>query len=186
MSELNKFRMINKLKSIYRLSSVGDRHESTAEHTWSSLILADWVLEESHLEIDRLRVYELLMYHDLVEIYAGDTPILSEYRVLDQKQRENAAFKRLIKELPKSMVEKYSSLYDEFETRTTIEAKFARAIEELDSSIHEMDYKKDWKGFTEKFLREKKMKYYEDFPLIIELFEEFLRFANKNGFFDQK
>ena len=63
---------------------------------------------------------------------------------------------------------------------------FAKAIEELDSTLHEMDYKEDWKGWTEEFLREKKEKYYKEFPILMEIFEEFLRYANQEGFFTQK
>lgn len=190
MSDIDKFRIIYKLKSIYRLNSVNSRHESAAEHSWSSLILADWILnelkDESKLEIDRLKVYELLMYHDLVEVYAGDTSINSESKIANQKQREYNAFKRLIRELPNSMIAKYTSLYNEFEERKTLESRFAKAIEELDASLHEMDYKKDWKGWTEEFMRNKKTRYYEEFPLIMKIFEEFLEYCNDNGFFSQE
>jgi putative hydrolases of HD superfamily len=198
LKSINKFRKIYGLKSVYRLNSVDTRHESAAEHTWSSLILADWILNEmsnksegskSSVEpksdIDRLKVYELLMYHDLVEIHAGDTPINAEDKIATQKEREHTAFEKLITELPDSMTEKYKSLYEEFEQRKTKEAKFAKAIEEMDSSLHELDYKKDWKGWTEKFMREKKTKYYTEFPIIMEIFEEFLKYCNENGFFSQ-
>ncbi len=185
MSDINKFRIIYKLKSIYRLNSVDDRHESTAEHTWSSLILADWILHESKLNIDRLKVYELLMYHDLVEIYAGDMPITSETKIMTQQKVERAAFERLIREIPSSMVEKYRSLYNEFEEGKSIEARFVKAIDQLDSSLHEMDHKKDWKGWTEEFMRNKKTKYYQEFPIIMEIFEEFLTYCNENDFFNQ-
>jgi len=185
MHELDKFRIIYKLKSIYRLNSVDNRHESTAEHTWSALMLADWILTESRLNVDRLKIYELIMYHDLVEIYAGNTPINSETGIANQSHSEHTAFEKLIKELPSSMIEKYKSLYIEFEERKTIEAKFAMAINQLDASIHEMDHKKDWKGWTEDFMREKKTKYYAEFPIMMEIFEEFLKYCNENKFFEQ-
>ena len=184
--DIHKLRLIYKLKSIYRLNSVDSRHESAAEHTWSAMMLADYVLSESDIKINKLKVYELLMYHDLVEIHAGDTPITSESQIATQKEREHVAFQRLIKELPHHMAEKYQLIYNEFIEGKTIEAKFARAIEELDSSIQELDYKKDWIGFSEEFLRKKKTTWYKEFPIIMEIFEEFLKYCNENGFFNQK
>lgn len=84
------------------------------------------------------------------------------------------------------MISKYTSLYNEFEERKTLESRFAKAIEELDASLHEMDYKKDWKGWTEEFMRNKKTKYYEEFPIIMNIFEEFLKYCNENDFFNQE
>jgi putative hydrolase of HD superfamily len=192
MSELDKFRIIYKLDSIYRFASVDDRHESTAEHTWSTLILADYILNSSDkqaLKIDRLKVYELLMYHDLVEIYSGDTPLDPKNKsdkVTNQIKRENIAFKRLVKELPEALTNKYKLLRDEYENMKTVESRFAKAIDKLDACLHEMDYKKDWIGWSEKFLRDKTSEYFTEFPLIMEIFEEFLKYANENGFFNQE
>jgi len=186
MQDLDKFRIIYKLKSIYRLNSVADRHESTAEHTWSSLILADWILSESKLNIDEKKVYELLIYHDLVEIYAGDTPINLEQKKIIQKEKEHKAFERLTTELPSSMAKKYSALFNEFEDGKTIESRFAKAVDNLDAELHELDYKKDWKGWNEKFLRDKKINFFHEFPFMIKIFEESLKYCNENGFFNQE
>jgi|GEM_PF-364098 len=186
--DIHKFRTIYRLKSIYRLNTVDDRHESTAEHTWSAMMLADYILSKYSSEfagIDKFKVLELIMYHDLVEIHAGDTPLYPGMKDDDQKKREGEAFKKLIAELPQETSEKYRLLHSEFEGLKTKEARLAKAVEELDSSIHELDHKKDWKGWSEKFLREKKTRYYQEFPVIMELFQEFLDYANDNGFFTQ-
>jgi len=185
MSDLEKFRTLYKLKSVYRMTSVDNRKESTAEHTWSCLMLADYVLSKSDIDIDRLKVYELLMYHDIVEIHAGDSPLDPNNEITDQKERETASFNRLSEELPEALSEKYKQLYEEFESMQTLESRFAKAIDKLDAQIQELDYKNDWKGWTEKFLRDKLTKYYIEFPVIIGLFEEFLKYARDNGFFDQ-
>jgi len=188
MSSLDAFRTIYRLKSISRFATVDDRHESAAEHSWSSLVLADWIINESKIDIDRLRVYELIMYHDLVEIHAGDTPIDPDIKdqhktEIAQLKREEDAFHKLIKELPISLSKKYKSLHAEDIEYKSLESRFAKAIEQLDAELHEMDYKKDWAGWTEEFLRKKKTKYFKDFPLIMELFEEEIKYLHKNGFF---
>ena len=191
MHDIHKFRTIYKLKSVYRLNTVDDsRHESSAEHTWSAMVLADYIFSKYPSQIgegiDRFKVLELLMYHDLVEIYAGDTPLYPGAKPINQKKREGAAFHKLIGELPKSLSDKYTLLYDEFEELKTPESRLAKAIEEMDSSLHELDCKNDWKGWSEEFLREKKTKYYSEYPFMMELFEEFLKYCNENKFFEQQ
>jgi putative hydrolase of HD superfamily len=191
MTKLNTFRVIYKLKSVNRYASVDNRKESSAEHSWSSLILADYIITKSKINIDRLKVYELLMYQDLMKIYSGDTPIdptiKDQHEIEIQKtHRERTAFHKLIIELPESLSEKYKLLYSEYTDYKSLESRFVRAIGQLDAELHDMDYKQDWKGWTEKFLRDKKTKYYKEFPLIMELFEEFLKYSNENEFFNQE
>jgi putative hydrolases of HD superfamily len=60
MDDLHKYRVVNKLKSVYRTCSVDKRHESSAEHTFGCLMLADFLLTYYTLKLDCLKVYELL------------------------------------------------------------------------------------------------------------------------------
>ena len=83
------------------------------------------------------------------------------------------------------MRDKFVQLFKEFEDGNTSEAKFCKAIDALDAVIHEMDYKSDWKGWTEEFLREKKGPLFEEFPKMKALFEESLKFAREGGYFGQ-
>lgn len=73
----------------------------------------------------------------------------------------------------------------EYEEAKTREARFCKAIDALDAEIHEMDYKEDWKGWTEDFLRKSKEHLFDDFPELKELFEETTKFARDNGYFNQ-
>lgn len=184
ISELNKLRNINRLKSVYRENSVGKRKESSAEHSWSCLIIADYFLGLKNYNINPLRVYELLMYHDLVEIEAGDTPLSKKADRNEKAKKEAEAAKRLASCLPDATGKKFIMLFKEFEEGLTIEAKFARAVDALDAQIHEMDYKEDWAGWTEEYLRESKEKCFEDFTEMRELFEEIILFFRKNDYFD--
>ena len=164
IDDIQKLRIINKLKTTYRFSTVENRKESTAEHTWSAMIWADFFLTNTNTKLDRVKVYELLMYHDVAEIYAGDTPLHPEIKQTNKKEKELNAAQQLQKELPTPINNKFFSLFQEFEERKTPEAKFAKAIDALDAEIHELDYKEDWKGWTKEFLIEKKSHLFEEFP----------------------
>jgi len=186
MEEIIKLRKLYGLKKVYRANSVENRKESAAEHSWSCLILADYFLSITDVKLNRLKVYELLMYHDVVEIEAGDTPIHKEQERKDQKERELKALNKLKNEIPKKLKAKFLNLVNEFEENKTKEAKFAQAIDKLDAEIHELDYKKDWKGWTEKFLRNEKEKYFEEFPKLKQAFEKILNYLNENNYFNQR
>ncbi|MFH1916662.1 MAG: HD domain-containing protein [Nanoarchaeota archaeon] len=179
--DLDKLRKFYQLKNVTRMNSVMDRKESPAEHTWSALVLADYLLSKVDFKVDRLRVYELLLYHDLAEIDVGDTPLYPENK--NEHPDELAAVKNM--DLPDHMKQKVVDLFTEYEERKTIEARFAQAMDKLDAEVHELDYKEDWKGWTEVFLREKKEKYLQDFPELVDFFEELIVFQKENGFFDQ-
>ncbi len=181
-----KLRKFYELKKVYRQNSVGKRKESSAEHTWSCLILADYFLSIMKTKIDRLKVYELLMYHDVVEIYAGDTPIHKKEQKKSQKQRELDSLNRLKHEVPKILKTKFIDLVNEYEENKTKEAKFAKAIDKLDAQMHELDYKKDWKGWTEKLLRELIQYHFTEFPELNKGFEGLITYAKENGYFNQR
>ena len=85
MEEINKLRRLYHLKHVDRFNSVLKRKESSAEHSWSCLILADYFLNlMKDRDIDRLKVYELLLYHDVVEIEAGDIGLLETEKRKDK------------------------------------------------------------------------------------------------------
>jgi Zn-dependent M32 family carboxypeptidase len=98
LSQLRKF---YELKNVERTARVGQRRESPAEHTWSALILADYVLSMmKNSTLNRLKVYELLLYHDVVEIEAGDVNLLDEQNRKHKAEREKEAAHILKKHLP--------------------------------------------------------------------------------------
>ncbi len=185
MENIQKLRIINQLKTIYRFNSVQDRKESSAEHSWSCLILADFFISKYNLNIDRLKVYELLMYHDLVEIESGDSPLHPEIKRADKSEKEKKAMDLLHKNLPAPINEKFLNFFTEFEEQKTKEAKFAKAIDALDAIIHELDYKQDWKGWTEEYLISEKLKYFNDFPELKKVFFDILDYLKENKYFNQ-
>ena len=186
INDILKFKIINKLKSVYRLNSVDNRKESSAEHTWSCLVLADFLLGKYKINADRLKICELLMYHDLTEIHTGDFPFVQGSDRKEKKEKELLAAKKLKKELPEQISEKFYNLFLEFEEQKTTESKFAKAIDIFDAQIHETDYKKDWKGWTKEFLiNNKRSECFNEFPDIKKDFLNLLDYLEEEGYFSQ-
>lgn len=124
---------IDKEKNIFRqthLSGHG-RNENDAEHAWHMAIMAYLLQEYSNERIDVARVMLMCLIHDVVEIDAGDTYAYDADGLKTQKAREEAAKERLYSMLPEDQKADLTAIFDEFEERKTPEAKFARALDNL-------------------------------------------------------
>ncbi len=124
---------IDKEKNIFRQTYLADanRKENDAEHSWHMAVMAMLLSEYSNEEIDVLRTMSMVLVHDLVEIYAGDTYAYDTAGNSDKLEREIAAADRLFAILPDDQRDKLRGLWDEFEAGETAEAKFASTLDKI-------------------------------------------------------
>src|SRR5919202_373737 len=110
-------REIDRLKSVYRPAYLADtsRHESDAEHVWHACLFAILLHGELNVDADLAHSLELLLIHDLVEAYAGDTPLHDEAARAAQPAREAEAARRLFVLLPDEHASKLRSWWIEHE-----------------------------------------------------------------------
>ena len=182
MQTILQIKKLYELKHVLRDNHVRDRMESVAEHCRSSLILADYFLSTLHLDIDRLRVYELLMYHDVVEIETGDIPVVDlEARKL-KKEKELPAMKKIKEDIPEVLRGKFEQIFYELDEKNTLESRFAHAIDKLDADLHAMEHPVDeFDGYTEEVIRNAHQKYFLEFPAINEMFEKLITYYKERG-----
>lgn len=124
---------IDKEKNIFRqthLSGHG-RNENDAEHAWHMAIMAFLLKEYANEEVDISKVMLMCLIHDIVEIDSGDTYAYDEVNLKTQKEREDKAKERIFSMLPDDQKDILISLFDEFEEGKTPEAKFAKAMDNL-------------------------------------------------------
>ena len=147
--QLNFALEIDKEKNIFRqthLSGHG-RNENDAEHAWHMAVMAYLLREYSNEEIDITKVMLMCLIHDIVEIEAGDTYAYDEESKKTQKAREDAAKEKLYSMLPEDQKQELMGLFDEFEACETPEAKFARAMDNLQPLIlNDSNDGGDWKN----------------------------------------
>lgn len=184
MDGLDNLRLLFKLKSVERAGRVGRRKESTAEHVWGALILSQYFLKKISMKLDEAKVMRLILYHDLAEIEMGDIFILDQKLYSMKPQKERLAFESIRKRIPTELAADYTGCFKEFDQAKTWEAKFAQAIDKLEPMIHWLDYKSDWKayGFNETNLREKKQKYMEEFPELLDFFNDLMDYLKENKY----
>ena len=124
---------IDKEKNIFRqthLSGQG-RNENDAEHAWHMAIMAYLLREYANEPVNIGRVMLMCLIHDIVEIDAGDTYAYDAEGLKTQKAREDAAKERIFSLLPEDQKQELLQIFDEFEAFQTPEAKFARAMDNL-------------------------------------------------------
>ncbi len=137
--QLEFIREIDKLKSVFRRTLLmdGTRFENDAEHSWHLAMMA--ILLKEHATgpgVDIARVVKMVLVHDLVEIDAGDTYCYDVSGNLGKADRERAAATRLFGLLPGDVGGEIRALWEEFESRTSPEAKFAAALDRVQPLIH--------------------------------------------------
>ena len=165
------------------------RRETTAEHVYSCLRLADFFLttEPEFSDLDLLKVYHLLMYHDDGETIARDTGISEREKRVYQKQFEIESIPVLAQRLPISLDKKLLEYDKEFRSKNTEESRFANGVDKMDSLVHEFQYPLDWgpKGFDEKNVRAWFQPAFEYSPTFMDYFESTIVFLRTNGYFDK-
>lgn len=182
--DIEKIETIIKVKESQRFGIVNDRAESSAEHTFSCVLLAQYFIKKIPYKLDELKVIKLLSYHDIQNVFFKDINLnTSDWE--KKKDLEKEAFQKTIENLPDTIAGDYEKYYLEFEELKTTESKFAKAIDVLEPVIHAYNKKEHWKNgkWTEVDLRKHKEKYLEEFPILLKFLNDFIDFANKNDYF---
>ncbi len=127
------FREIDNEKKIGRQTWLtgAQRKENDAEHAWHAAIMAILLSDYANEKIDVLKTVTMILIHDIVEIDAGDTYAYDEVAKETQREREEKAADRIFGMLPEEQAAKFRDLWEEFEARETPEAKFARALDNI-------------------------------------------------------
>lgn len=108
------------------------RRESVAEHSWRLAMMA-WLLRDQFPDIDMDQVLMMCLVHDWGEAITGDVP--SFYKTTNDDDKEDAAVKMLLDELPAKDKEVLEPLFEAFNKQDTVEARFARALDKLEVVI---------------------------------------------------
>lgn len=127
----------DRLKNVFRASplAAAERRENDAEHSWHLALMVVLLAEYADEPIDVGHAVRLVVVHDLVEIYAGDSPVFDPAAVVGQREREEAAADRLFALLPDDQAVGIRELWGEFEAGQTPEARFCKAMDRLEPML---------------------------------------------------
>lgn len=134
------------LKETMRYMSIRDNavhSESVAEHLFGMMVLAQYFLplEDPEHRLDKVRLSELILFHEIGEIETGD--ISFHQKKQEHVEREREAARRVADSLPTSMQSLAWERFHEFESCKTAEAEFAVALDKLEpifQMMHELGH----------------------------------------------
>lgn len=141
-------REIDQEKEVFRQSFLcsGSRRENDAEHAWHMAIMAFLLDEYANEKVDVLKTIKMLLIHDIVEIDAGDTYAYDVEGLKTQAEREQKAAERIFGILPEDQAKAMHELFEEFEAGETPEARFAKALDNVQPiMLNDASEGRDWK-----------------------------------------
>lgn len=142
------------LKQLYRQGWLrhgvpAQQAESVAEHSFGVAMLALWLMEAEFPALDRLRVLQMALLHDIGEIYAGDLTPADAVPAEEKHRREAASVRRVLGKLPGG--EKFVALWEEFEQGNTPEARLVRQLDRLEMGLQAGVYASQGFGQMQEF-----------------------------------
>lgn len=137
-SQLQFILEIDRLKSVFRRSYLLDesRHENSAEHSWHIAMLAIVLQEYANEPVDIGRVVKIALVHDIVEVDADDTFCYDDAALSTKAEREMRAADRIFGLLPSNQRDEMRALWDEYESMSTRESRFANALDRIMPILH--------------------------------------------------
>ncbi|PLW80634.1 hypothetical protein C0585_01450 [Candidatus Woesearchaeota archaeon] len=134
------YRVIEKLKDVKRFSTQPQFSETTAEHSWKTIMMTYSTAKELDLDMDILHAVKIAMVHDLPELLVGDTDNLLVYdgkiSVIDKETEEESAMKNISKLVSNELGNELFDLWKEYQMNETREAKFVKAMDKLEAISH--------------------------------------------------
>jgi putative hydrolase of HD superfamily len=112
--------------------------ESVAEHTWRLCLMA-LVLAPEFPTIDFAKLVKICLVHDLGEAVGGDVPAPEQARrkaagvATGKGEAERRDLLTLLEPLPSAIKTEIATLWDEYETAQSAEAKLAKALDKLET-----------------------------------------------------
>ena len=170
--------LLHAFQSVERVILAPDlnRKENDAEHSYL-LAMFCWYLNDTlELGLDKGKIFEYSLAHDLVEVYAGDTYVFDQEGKETKHQREEDARARIAKEFPE-----FGSLHEailRYEKREDAESVFVHAADKLIPMITNYLQKgQSWKemGVQRGELYELEREKTKDQKHIVELLEQLIQ-----------
>ncbi len=156
-------------------SRTAARHETDVEHSYFLTMLAWYLVDSLALPLNKHKILEYGLVHDLVEAYAGDTYILDEEARKTKHEREEKARVRMADEFPE-----FSDLHANilaYESQKDSESRFIKVLDKFIPVL--MNYVQGgitWKemGVSMTWLVEHKREKIGSLSPIVDLFEDLI------------
>lgn len=133
----------NHLKQLYRQGwlqhGIETKYcESVAEHSFGVALLALLLVDTYSLNLDKTKVMQMALIHDLGEVYAGDFTPSDKIDKQEKYQLERNSLTQILDKLPNCSY--WIDLWEEYEQGKSPEARFVRQIDQLEMVLQASVY----------------------------------------------
>ena len=124
-------KFLHEFRAIERKARVPNskRNENDAEHSYQLAMVAWFLIDQNNLNLNKELCFMYALSHDLVETYAGDTPIFDKTATLTKEKREKEAF--ILMEKRFSNFNSLLKFIHKYEKKEDEESKFIYALDKL-------------------------------------------------------
>ncbi|VVB74267.1 5'-deoxynucleotidase YfbR [Candidatus Tiddalikarchaeum anstoanum] len=133
------YNIVEKLKTTMRYDNQEGIADSVADHSFRLGVMAYLVAEHYNLDIDKTKAVDLALIHDMGEYLHGDVDqrkIREGVVSKDDKEKlEEEGLNELKKALPRTMRNYLSNLWEEYNSLSTPESKYIKALDKLESML---------------------------------------------------
>ncbi|MDG6925153.1 MAG: HD domain-containing protein [Nitrososphaerota archaeon] len=112
--------------------------ESVADHSYRVALLA--MVYADLRGLDAAKVVKMALLHDLPEALVGDS-VPGERTRTEKRRGEEAAMRRMLKDLPKDISRRYSSIWEEYEEGVSEEARLVKHVDKLELALQAREYR---------------------------------------------
>ena len=133
---------IQNLKNVKRYAKHDKIYsESVTDHSFMVAFMALELLEKLKLNLDAIKVVKLCLIHDLGELgldsdYDACSTKSDKLIKQEKEEYENKKIKELKERFNQSNL---LELTEDYQTQTSLEAKFVKAIDKLETTLHELN-----------------------------------------------
>jgi putative hydrolase of HD superfamily len=152
--------------------------ESDADHAWHLAMFVFLFEKDLPKNLNILKMFKLVLMHDLVEIYAGDTFAFDGEMNKSKKEREKNAAEKLFSKLPKDLEEDFHNLFNEWEDAKTKESRISHAFDKAQPMIQNiLSDGKTWKKHSVGYERidEFSKPFFQEDKLLEAIYEKLMR-----------
>jgi putative hydrolase of HD superfamily len=135
------FKTTINLKKIYRQGWIDKlsitKPESVADHSYSMAIMGMIISDLENYNSEK--IIKMILLHDLAESKIGDyTP--DQIDLEKKKEIENAAFLKILEDLPNSLKSQYQNFWKEYQENISLESKIVHQLDKLEMVLQAKTY----------------------------------------------
>jgi putative hydrolase of HD superfamily len=123
--------LLHKFQQVERIAHAPDkiRKENDVEHSYFLAMTCWYLLDLLKLNLDRSKILQYALAHDMVEIYAGDSYVFDAEAQRTKHEREKKAQQQLVEEF--SEFPSMHAVIHDYELQSDEESIFVRAVDKM-------------------------------------------------------